>query len=237
MTSPLSGLLLAAAAAIAVSGCGVDVAFGDDTTEWTETETIDVADLSAIRVDTSNGAVEIVGGARDTIDITARLRESSEGEARFTVREDGDVLTLDGECDGHWWSDCKVGFEVRVPPGFDVDVDTDSGRIAIDGIDGDVRASSDNGAIVGDGLTADDVSAETDNGAINIAFDDAPERVSAITDNGAIEIRVGGGDTYDVEACTDNGAIDIGVRTDPDAERSITTRTDNGSIDVAYERR
>lgn len=235
MAAPLSTLLLAAVTAIAVSGCGVSVVFGDDTTERIETETIDVLDLGAIRVDTANGAVEIVGSDRDTIDITARLSESSDGDARFTIREDGDVLTLAGECDGHWWGNCKVGFEVRVPSGFDVDVETDSGRITIDGVDGDVRLSSDNGAIVADHLTADDASAETDNGAIRLVFDDAPEQVSAITDNGAIDVRVVGDDMYDVDASSDNGAIGIDVRTDPDAARNITVQTDNGAIDVGYD--
>lgn len=236
MTSPMSTLVLVAATAIAVSGCGVNVAFGDDATDRTETRTIDARELGALRVDTANGAISISGTDGDTIEITARLRERSAGDAEFTVTERDGELTVSGDCDGGWFDDCRVGFEIQVPRDVEIDVDSDNGRIELRALDGDVDAETDNGAIDAERLTAGRVSATSDNGRITLDFDDAPDTVTAITDNGAIEIRVGGDEAYDVDVDSDHGTIDVDLPTDPDAARRMVAHSDNGSIRVADRR-
>ena len=236
MITPMSTLVLVAATAIAVSGCGVDVAFGDDATDRTETRTIDARDVDALWIDTANGAVSVTGTDGDTVEITAHLRERSFGDAEVAVTEHDGRLTVDGECDGGWFGNCRVEFEVDVPRDLDVTVDSNNGRIELAGLSGEVDADTGNGAIDATGLTADRVTADSDNGRITLDFDDAPDMVAAITDNGAIAIRVGGDAVYDIDAGSDHGTIELQLPTDPGAARRIVAQSDNGSILIADRR-
>ena len=236
ITTPMSTLVLVAATAIAVSGCGVNVAFGDDATDRTETRTIDARDIDALLVDTDNGAVSVSGTDGDTIEITAHLRERSLGDAEFTATEHDGVLALDGDCDGGWVGNCRVELVVDVPRDLDVTVGSDNGRIALAGLSGDVDAATDNGTIDATDLTADRLAADSDNGRITLVFDDPPDAVRASTDNGAIAISIGGDATYDIEADTGHGTVEVDVPTDPLAVRRVVAHSGNGSIRIAERR-
>jgi DUF4097 and DUF4098 domain-containing protein YvlB len=236
VSTPLPALVLAAFAAIAMSGCAVSLDFDEDVTKRTEARTVPVGDLTHLDVSTANGTVSVATADVDDIEIVARLQESDRGDAEFSVDTDDDVLSLVGECDGGWLSRCSVGFDVTVPAGLDVDVRTDNGPIFVDGVAGRVDLETDNGAIEATTLEADDVAARTDNGRILLQFDAAPTSVEATSDNGAIAIRFpDDGADYDVDASSDNGPRDIAVRTDPTAERRIVVGSDNGAIDVEYD--
>jgi DUF4097 and DUF4098 domain-containing protein YvlB len=223
-------------AVLAGSGCSVSIDFGDDdVTERTETEQVAASDIERIDVETGNGAIEIVGADTDTIELTATLRESDEGDATYVVERIDDALVVEGECDGGWSDECSVGLELVVPAELDVVATTDNGRIDLDGVRGAVRADSDNGAITGDDLASVFVDVETDNGQIELVFATPPDDVTATTDNGAVTIRYpDDGGSHDVRARSDNGSVDVDVRDDPAAERRLVVETDNGSIDIAY---
>jgi DUF4097 and DUF4098 domain-containing protein YvlB len=228
-------LLFAAVAALAASGCSVQLDLDDDTTRRIENDVVPVASLTRLEVDTDNGAVEIVGGGVDEIEIRTVLEESNEGDAEYSIDTDGDSLVLRGECDGRAWNHCQVGFKVTVPDDVDVDVQTSNGKVMIDGLAGDVDVETDNGAIEGERLATAAVRARTDNGRIQLVFDESPTVVDATTDNGAIDVRLpDDGAAYDVDAQSDNGNVDVDVRTDPTAERTIVVESDNGAIDVEY---
>ncbi len=236
--APLPTLLLAAFAAVAMTGCAVSLDVNDDTTRRIEEDTIPLGDLAALDITTDNGQVEVVGGNVSAIELRAVLVESDRGDASYTVTEapggGGGRLVIDGECDGGWLDRCSVGFRVVVPEHFDVAIETSNGRIDIEGITGDVDIETNNGAIDGDDLGSAIASAHTDNGRIELAFADAPDDVEVQTDNGRIVVRVPEGADYAVTADSDNGAIEIDVTDDPTAERSIRASSDNGAIDVEY---
>lgn len=223
--------MFAAFAAVTLVGCGI-TADGDTTIQ---DETVPATGIAAVDVDTDNGAIEIRGGAGDEITIQSVLRERHEGDADASVEIDGDRLVIVGECDHRWWNACSVGFVVTVPSAFDVRVSTGSGRVETQGIDGDVTITTDNGAIEAGALGGGSVVTESDNGRIELTFDDAPSSVHAQTDNGAISVRLPAeGDRYAVDAGSDNGNVDITVSTDPEAERHVVARSDNGSIEIGY---
>src|SRR3546814_7518032 len=59
--------------------------------------------------------------------------------------------------------------------------------------------------------------------------------VRTSTDNGSVDIAVPRtDDAYRVDLDTDNGSTDSMVATDPTSERSITARSNNGSLTVGY---
>ena len=231
---PLPALVTAICAALALAGCG-GLDMRGDLTERTETETVDAADVERIEITTDNGRVVVTTGASDAITVTARLQESDTGDADHTLRADGGRLLVAGHCDDGWFDRCSVGFEVTVPEGVAVDVETDNGRIDLAGVAGRVDVETDNGTITGDGLASTAVRARTDNGRIDLVFAAVPAEVTASTDNGAVAIQFpDDGDAHAVSAASDNGAVDVDVRTDPTSDRHVTIETDNGAIDVAY---
>jgi len=234
-SAPLPTLVFAAVATLAVAGCGMNVSLGDDTTRRIEHDTVPVADLQRLDLDTDNGEVEIRGGGGDEIAVRTVLVERHEGDADYSIDVEGDRLVVAGECDGRRWNGCSVGFVVTVPSEFEIDVVTDNGRVALADVDGRVSVETDNGAIHADRIGSPIVDTRSSNGRIRLNFDDAPVSVAATSGNGAIDVRLPDRDVdYAVEADSGNGAVDIDVRTDPDADRQVTARSDNGAIDVEY---
>jgi hypothetical protein len=232
---PLPTLMFAALAAFAVAGCSINVDLGDDTTSRVENDTVPVAALTRLDVTTHNGAIEVLTGTGDQIEIRTELDEVNVGDAEYSIDVRGDQLVLTGDCDTDRWSNCKVAFRVTVPAEFDVTASTDNGGVAVDGIAGDIEIDTDNGAVEGDTLASSSVVARTSNGRVRLAFEAAPTLVDAQTDNGAISIRVpDDGEFFDVDASSNNGKVDVSVRTDPESDRHVTARSSNGAIDVGY---
>jgi Toastrack DUF4097 len=218
--------------------------------EYTTTTTFAGGDVTAIDIANDNGSVNVIGGTVDEIVVTADVDDGWR-TTDVTQRIVGGVLEVRGRCPwlGSPW--CNVDFTVTVPAdvplavdGSDgsvsvrgmesaIDVDTDNGSVLLEEVGGRVRASSDNGRLVGRRLTASGVDASTDNGRIELSFLDPPDSVSARTSNGSIEVVVPDDSVlYRVDMRTNNGSTDSTVRTDPGSDHVVDVRTDNGSITV-----
>ena len=113
------------------------------------------------------------------------------------------------------WEELTLRLRIAVPPGTAVDVRTGSGRIALEGLTGPVRATSASGRIVANGLrspagtagepvrlrTADgrivgkdlEGSVRAESGDGRIELEGRLRRVNAVTGDGRIEINVRGG--------------------------------------------
>jgi DUF4097 and DUF4098 domain-containing protein YvlB len=236
-SASLPTLLLGACATVTLTGCGLAAAIDGDTTRRTEDQTVPADGIRVVDVETDNGAIEIRGGdGGDEITIHSVMREQDDGDADTSIQVDGDRLVVTGECDRRWWNECSIAFVVTMPSETDVRVETDNGRVAASGLDGDVAIETDNGAIEATALGGAAVVTETDNGRIHLTFSEAPMSVRAHTDNGSISVRLpDDGGRYAVDADSDNGDVDIDVGTDPEAERTVVARSDNGAIDVEYD--
>jgi DUF4097 and DUF4098 domain-containing protein YvlB len=115
----------------------------------------------------------------------------------------------------------------------DVQINADNGRVELVRLSGMVHAETDNGRVEGDGLTSDSVTAMSDNGRVELDFADAPSFVSAETDNGSIDIALPEVEEgYNVDTQTDNGSEDVAVLDNPSSPRTVEATTDNGSITV-----
>lgn len=234
-SAPIPTLVFAAFATLAVAGCGINVSLDDDTTRRIEHDELPAADLRRLDVTTDNGEIQIRGGGGDEITVRSVVVERNQGDAEYSLDIEGDRLVVHGECDARWWDRCSVGFVVTVPSDFEVDIETNNGRVEVSDVDGEIRVETDNGAIDADRLGSAVVDTRTDNGRIRLAFDEAPTMVSAASGNGAIAVRLPDLDLeYAVDADSSRGRVDVDVRTDPAADRRVTARSDNGEIDVEY---
>lgn len=216
----------------------------------TETESFPAAGITRLEVDGSAGSVDIQASERDTIVVVAEISDGLRhtGESREVV---GDTLRLRSTCPAFGSDFCWVDYQVRIPRGLELIVDGDNGSISVTGSDGPVsidgdngsirlsdlsgplQLSTDNGSVDATQLRSATVTADADNGHVQLEFATAPTTVVATSDNGRVEVVVpDDGTAYRVDMRSDNGAENIEVPSDSSSSRTLTIRTDNGSATV-----
>lgn len=222
--------------------------------EYTLERTFPATDVESLVIDTDSGSATVIAAPVDNVEVTADV---SDGLQKTRIRQEivGGRLELEGSCPGvlsdQW---CRASFTVRIPADRPVMVNADDGSIEISGIDGvlnlendngriefddiggNITVSNDNGRIVGTGLRSSVVTADNDNGGIDLTFASSPTLVHVENDNGSIEVAVPDveGETYRVDTSTNNGSEDNELRTDASSDRVIDLTNDNGSITVRY---
>lgn len=219
------------------------------------TATFDAAGLTGVRVRTDSGSIEVVAteeaAEAGEVRLVAELRHGLRRTSHRTEIRDG-VLHVSADCPflNQW---CRASYRLEVPAHLAVEASAEDGRLVVtdvagpvdvDGangsveltrLGGDVRASTDNGRVVGTGLASPAVDADSDNGRVSLTFAEPPQVVQATTSNGSVEVVVpDDATTYLVDIDTGNGSTDIGVRTDPASDRRIYARTHNGDVRVRY---
>ncbi|HEX4981099.1 MAG TPA: DUF4097 family beta strand repeat-containing protein [Ilumatobacteraceae bacterium] len=215
-------------------------------------ETIDAEGLSMIDIDNSTGRVVVTGTDTGKITIVARISDGLRATGNSTRVVD-DRLEIRATCPlfGSMW--CSVDYQIEVPAGIDLDINADDGRVEvvdvrgaltidddngsidIRGAAGPLRATTDNGSIDATGVRSETVSADSDNGSVEIVMVTPPRELAASTDNGSVTVVLPDTpDAYAVDASTDNGRVSNNVRTDPTSSRTITLSSDNGNVTVRY---
>ncbi|GAA1615004.1 hypothetical protein GCM10009733_009080 [Nonomuraea maheshkhaliensis] len=223
----IAGLL---GVAVALTGCGIGGPAERDTVAY------DVADkVAALQVETDSGSIEVVESQRQGIHVTEVLSwRKNKPETSHQVR--GDTLALSFDCPSTWgWgaagTSCDVSYKVEVPKGLRVKVTSDSGALTLTGLSGELDARSDSGAIEAGGLSARQVAAKTDSGAVGLKFTGAPDKVTTATDSARISVHVPEG-PYKVVATTDSGGKNIRASVDDSAPRLIELTSDSGDLEV-----
>lgn len=223
----------------------------------TISESADADAGSLVRVDMPNAAIDVTVGADDEVSVTLRGTYSGT-RPNLDVSTTGEETEISGGCPGGWFlvNNCRVRVEVSVPADVDVTVSGRNGAITTEGLSGDLDLSTTNGAIEVDEsrgilelrttngrIELDDsrsaeVQARTTNGAVDLAFSDAPDDVSASSTNGQIRIEVpDDGTEYAIDADTTNGKVDTAdVPSDGRADRVITANTTNGAVTIETSR-
>lgn len=204
---------------------------------------------------TDTGDIRIrTGAAGSPVLVSRKLQWSfQEPVVKLEPVVDG-VLTLVGDCVGTFWqhASCSTDFEITVPAGTVLDLETGVGDIRADGTSGAVVAESGSGDIavdapgamsvqvksgVGDvtvtgGGEGARIHGETGSGDLTLALRAAPAEVKAETGVGDVKVTVPGGLPYRVT--TDSGVGDKSVKIpqDPAAPRQISATTGTGDIEV-----
>lgn len=201
--------------------------------------------ITAIRLDSSSGAVTVRGDKSGAGDATASVHRSVTyhgDRPGATQHVEGSVLVLGG-CG----EKCSVNYTVEAPEGIPVsgatsngavkltkvgavDVTTSSGEVELDGVAGAVDVHTTNGRITGRGLAGNHIGAETSNGEIDLTPATA-QSVRAKTTNGAITVTVPKGH-YRIATKTSNGDKNITVANDPAGRYRLDLTTSNGNINA-----
>ncbi|MGH9270938.1 MAG: DUF4097 family beta strand repeat-containing protein [Ilumatobacteraceae bacterium] len=182
--------------------------------ERTETLSYPAAGLTTVDVATGNGAVRVTTSATDDVVVRARISEGLRrtGEEQQVV---GDTLRLRATCPNFGSDWCAVDYTLEVPRDLALVIRTNDGPIE------------------GSDLRSTTVSADTDNGGVELAFATPPETVTATADHGSVEVVVpDDGTAYRLDVETEYGERIEAAPIDSSSARSITVHTDHGDASV-----
>lgn len=160
--------------------------------------------VAVIRLDNSTGGrVQLHSGDGDEVLVERSLRGSPLSEPDEDISASGDRLDIDTGCSGIlFFSSCSVNYDITVPAGTEVAVETISGHIAANGLDGDLNLQTVSGDVqVGDHVGA--IEAEAISGHIDL--ERVEGSVAAQSTSGRI-VATGSGDR--LEVTTTSGEID-----------------------------
>jgi hypothetical protein len=188
-------------------------------------------DVDTLVIQSGEGSVRV--RADDVAEVTASARISEGLRATGVNRSvDGGRLVLRSTCPNIGGTWCSVDWDVVVPVGTDVILRSDGDRAEVTGEFGAVDLHSEHDGVTFEGA-ARSVVVGSDHGSVRVRLTDAPDSVRAISDHGNVNVAVPDIDEgYRVVVSSDHGRTDIGVRTDPNAARTIEARSDHGNVTV-----
>ncbi len=188
--------------------------------------------VNTVVIQSSDGRVQV--RADDVAEVTANARVSEGLRATGVSRLlDGDRLVLRSTCPNLGGTWCSVDWDVVVPVGTDVILRSDEDRAVVTGEFRTVDLRSEHEGVTFDGF-ARSVVVESEHGSVAVRLAEAPDSVRALSEHGNVNVvvpDVDGG--YRVDVSSDQGSTDIGVRTDPNAARTIEARSGHGNVTVS----
>jgi len=146
----------------------------------------------------------------------------------------GDTLELREEgCPDHPTNGpCQVEWDITAPAATILELQTHAGGIEVDGMSGQVTASSDSGGVEGHDLASGTVRAKADSGGVELDFTKAPDDVDASTDAGGVTITLPAGTAYAVQAGSDAGGKAVDVQEDTSSSHKIKARSGAGGVEI-----
>lgn len=207
-------------------------------------------------VENFNGAVDVAGWDKETIDISGTKYASTQ---RAVDAIKIDVVVSDGSVrirtvrPSERWGNMGARYTIRVPRRTSLEkIATSNGSIEAGDLDAPVRLTTSNGAIRADNLRQG-IEASTSNGSITL--ENVRGAVDASTSNGSIRAEISRtGEGRPIRLRTSNGSVDasldgagtggvvvttsnasITLRLPPSVSADIDASTSNGSITNEFE--
>jgi len=188
--------------------------------------------VTRLVVTTGTGDVRIRHGVEGVpIEVVTTTKDSF-GTARSSEAVADGALRLTGECRFILLPDnCGVDYDVTLPPGIEVEVNTGTGDTVVDGATAQVTINSGTGDIRASTLQASPVAVQTGTGDVRLQFSTPPDEVSAHSGIGDITITVpADGSDYRVVAHTGIGTLSDHLPHDDLAPRTIRAESGTGYI-------
>jgi DUF4097 and DUF4098 domain-containing protein YvlB len=194
------------------------------------------------RVEISNisGKIEIIGWSGDGVSITGKLED---GVEELAISSGGNRLSIEVELEHRPRNNGSAYLTIKVPTTADVDVETVSADISVDGVMGELQLESVSGRVEVTGETrsveassvSGDVIATSTSGSSelesvsgDIIVRRATGRLEADVVSGNIEIESGNLDSFDAE--TVSGSIFCGAS--PTDRGRFTIETMSGTVEM-----
>jgi len=194
-----------------------------------EVTTEEISGVGRLEVSTLTGRISVTGTDASTVTVTRSIYRGVD-EPEETVRHDGDLLYIDSGCNGV--GPCQIDYELAVPRGVAVTIDTTSGDLATSGLTGPQSVTSVSGTVSLADVQGTDTTAKSTSGDVEVRLLTPPTRLAVESVSGDVTVLVPGGGPYRVIGDTLTGDAEIGVPTDPSASATISVNTTSGDISV-----
>ncbi len=198
------------------------------------TETQVYQGVRAVSVSATTGSVTVrAGSPGDPVILTRHLSWSfQQPESVETVA--GGRLDVRAECTTSLGVGlCSVGYDLVVPPDVALTLESHTGTVEVDGVTGNLTATTSTGSVELRGIGSRRVEAHTSTGSVEVTFAAVPDDVLADASTGSVEVVVPvGATTYAVTASTSTGSSEVTVPVDSSSTHRISAHTSTGSVEV-----
>jgi hypothetical protein len=186
---------------------------------------------STIELTIGAADVDVVGGA-GVVEVRRTDRFAFGRGPRERRAVEGGVLRIGSSCPDTVLGTCRSAYRISVPDNVQVNVDTSSGRVAVDGLNGSARIATSTGAIAVDAFCGFALSATSASGDVRAATACSPDRLQLRSGSGDVRADVPAG-RYQVEALSDHGSVRVrGVDVNDDASFRIEALSASGDVVV-----
>jgi DUF4097 and DUF4098 domain-containing protein YvlB len=209
-------LVLAVVVATAVSVLGsVGVDRGDRSDAYDAPQ--------AVEIENHTGGDVVLTGGSERVQVDRTLRGTPLSEPEEDIEEDGGSLRVDALCLGvPFFGGCRIDYEVAVPEGTAVTVDTFGGRVSVENVHGELTLASVSGEVRVAGNNGD-VTAESTSGRIDVTGVEGS--LVAETTSGRITAE-GTGESLQVGSTS--GSVDVSGF----SARTVVAESTSGGVQV-----
>lgn len=236
MSRSIIPITLCLFSALAFSACSIADDHGVDVDpRYQHTSKLDPAESARLVVDWSNGNIEVRADDGETVRLTAvgwRGGEPLEpavwlDKLTFELREGRICCRYDREL----FQTVAVSLRLLVPRGFNAEIDTSNGAVAVNGLDSLSVDTSNGDVLVRD--TAGPLTVDTSNGEIDISLlGGSIGDIVADSSNGPIKVIISGDHDGAVELSSSNGGLVL--RVDGVQRGDVVLDSSNGSLNISY---
>lgn len=186
--------------------------------------------VSALKV--YGGTITVTGSQRSSVSVSEHVRYFGSGSRPVMTRNlSGKTVTLAYECSGEPL--CAVSYDIQVPSGLAVSVQTSSGDVRFSALAGSVDADTSTGDITATGISSRDAAFVSNSGDISAVFTAVPTTVWATGAGGDITVGVPGTVSYRVNLRPGNGDTAVSVRQSFSSRHVINASSNEGDVTVA----
>lgn len=188
----------------------------DETASRTDRITADLVKGAVLRVENVSGDLEASPGSAFSAVVTIEAKSSTSSRAQQLLQKIRVLETRDGKdltLTTRWPRELRregvtARYELTIPKGVDVVLETVQGAVRVRGLDGEIRVQSVNGRVDVQGARRT-VSASTVNGAVEVESAAVPDSgdLSLSTVNGNVSLTMPKGSAFDLSASTMSGSI------------------------------
>ncbi|MFC3994695.1 DUF4097 family beta strand repeat-containing protein [Nocardiopsis sediminis] len=171
----------------------------------------------------THGDITVAATDGDELTVDRTLDGTPLADPDDEIEQEAGELEVDAECHGPpFGGDCRVDYEIGLPAGTELDIETITGAVEISGTEGDVSVETAAGPVNVEGITGN-VDVSTVAGAIDLAGVEGS--VDAETATGSFR-ATGSGDAITVQSTM--GSVDLAGF---DA-RLVAVETTAGEVDI-----
>ncbi|MGI5282812.1 DUF4097 family beta strand repeat-containing protein [Nonomuraea polychroma] len=225
-TIAIAGGLLASA--VLLTGCGLGDIAGPTNQDTTSYEVTDK--VTKLQLESHSGDTVVTETGGTAVRVVEKLRWRGDDKPKPEHKVEGGVLLVTYDCPSNWGS-CSVDYEIEVPKGLAVDLDSGSGNITLRALTGDIDVHVGSGDVDATDLAGKKVVAEAGSGNVELKYTTAPASAQLKAGSGDIVLNVPDG-PYDVRTDTGSGDETVSVKNDGSSPNKISLTAGSGNVSV-----